>query len=130
MIDDITKTSHELAELCRRFDVRRLEAFGSACTATFDPARSNLDFLVEFVPDADLGPWLSRLFELEQKLSRLFGRRVDLVMTSALRNPWFRREAEKTRTLVYDGSECPKWLNNIREACDTMRRQPRRHRAT
>jgi predicted nucleotidyltransferase len=46
--------------------------------------------------------------EYWKQLSGLFGRRVDLVMTSALRNPWFRREAEKTRTLVYDGSEMPK----------------------
>jgi len=37
-----------LTELCRRFGVRRLDLFGSAATGHFDPARSDLDFLVEF----------------------------------------------------------------------------------
>jgi hypothetical protein len=96
-----------LAELCRRYRVRRLELFGSACTSEFDPDRSDMDFLAEFQPDADLGPWLSRLFEFEDALGQLTGRRVDIVMTSALRNPWFRREANKTRTLAYHAPEVP-----------------------
>jgi hypothetical protein len=96
-----------VAEICRRFNVQRLELFGSACMCQFDAQGSDLDFLVEFPPAADLGPWLSRLFELQTSLANLFGRRVDLVMTSALRDQWFRREADKTRTLVYDASQVP-----------------------
>ncbi|MEA2531817.1 MAG: hypothetical protein QOG89_3461, partial [Thermomicrobiales bacterium] len=41
----------------------------------------------------------------QRALEDLIGRKVDLVMTSALRDPWFRREAEKTRTVVYDAAE-------------------------
>lgn len=94
-----------LVELCRRFQVQRLELFGSACTVDFDSQRSDLDFLVEFPPDCDLGPWLSRFTALRDALAQLFGRPVDLVMPSALNNSWFRREAEKTRTLIYDASK-------------------------
>ena len=36
----------ELARLCTRFAVRRLELFGSAAAGTFDSERSDLDFLV------------------------------------------------------------------------------------
>jgi len=97
-----------VADLCRRFNVLRLELFGSACTQDFDPAHSDLDFLVEFVPGQDLGPWMSRWFELQAELSALLGRRVDLVMTSALRDPWFRRQADQTRTLIFDASQVPK----------------------
>jgi len=43
----------ELHELCRRFRVTRLELYGSAAEGRFDPAASDLDFLVEF---ADLEP--------------------------------------------------------------------------
>jgi len=39
-----------LRALCRRFHVRRLDLFGSAATGRFDPARSDLDFLIEFEP--------------------------------------------------------------------------------
>ena len=38
----------EIAQLCARFGVHRLELFGSAATGAFDPARSDVDFLVEF----------------------------------------------------------------------------------
>lgn len=43
---------NELAELCRRFGVRRLEVFGSAArSADFDPLTSDVDFLVELDTD-------------------------------------------------------------------------------
>ena len=61
----------------------------------------DLDFIVEFPPEYDFGPWLSRLSQFEQSLARLFGRRVDLIAPSALRNPWFRREADKARVTLY-----------------------------
>jgi len=37
----------ELSELCRRFNVKRLEVFGSAATAAFSDS-SDLDFVVDF----------------------------------------------------------------------------------
>lgn len=91
--------------LARAYGVARLEVFGSVGTPTFDPATSDIDFLVEYPPGYDYGPWLSRLQDLEADLAGLLGRKVDLVTTSALANPWFRREAEKTRTVLYDASE-------------------------
>ncbi len=103
----IREQSEAIADLCRRYHVARLELFGSACTPEFDPASSDLDFLVEFLPGTDLGPWLSRLFEFEDDLRSVTGRRVDLVMGAALRNQWFRREADKTRELIYDAPQMP-----------------------
>jgi predicted nucleotidyltransferase len=91
--------------LARAYGVDRLEIFGSATTPDFDPTHSDVDFLVEYPPDYDFGPWLARFQELQRALEDLIGRKVDLVMTSALRDPWFRREAEKTRTVVYDAAE-------------------------
>ena len=94
-----------LANLCRQFGVLRLELFGSACTTEFDPQRSDIDFLVEFPPGYDFGPWASRFTEFQKALSALLGRRVDLVMSSVLRDPWFRREVEKTRVTLYYAPE-------------------------
>jgi predicted nucleotidyltransferase len=90
-----------LQELCRRFGVRRLELFGSAATDGFDPLQSDLDFLVEFLPEQQLGPWLRHYFEFQSELVRLFGRSVDLVLSGAVRNPYFRRELDRTRTVLY-----------------------------
>ncbi len=91
----------KLRDLCRRFGVRRLYLFGSAAAEAFDPARSDLDFLVEFLPEQSLGPWLRHYFAFQAELSQLFGRPVDLVLAGAVRNPYFQSELERTRTLMY-----------------------------
>lgn len=90
----------DLADLCARHGVRRLEAFGSATTGRFDPLHSDLDFLVQFdtAPPAVMA---DRYFGLLQDLGSLFGRPVDLVMEGAIRNPYFREAVERSRTLLY-----------------------------
>ena len=88
-------------DLCRRYGVRRLELFGSAATDAFDPARSDLDFLVDFLPEQELGPWLRHYFEFQSELARLFGRPVDLVLSAAVRSRYFQSELERTRIVLY-----------------------------
>ena len=95
----------EIRALCRDFGVAKLELFGSAATDAFDPARSDVDVIVHYPDGYDYGAWLGRFQDLERALSAELGRDVDLVMTSALRNRWFAREAAKTRTVIYDASE-------------------------
>jgi hypothetical protein len=91
-----------LRRACLRHSVARLEVFGSAAeTARFDPDRSDIDFIVSFLPGTDLGPWLAEYFALRDELAELLGRQVELVMESALRNPFFQREANRTRQVVY-----------------------------
>ena len=87
--------------LCREYGVLRLEVFGSVCTPEFDPERSDVDFLVEYPEDYDFGPWLTRYFELENRLAVLLERPVDLVMVGAPRNPYFVRAMNQTRSLLY-----------------------------
>ena len=99
----------QIRKLAQDYGATRLEVFGSVCTPEFDRERSDIDFLVKFPPDYDFGPWLARLQDLETDLSQLLGRNVDVVTTSALRNSWFRREAAKTRTVIYDASEVAKF---------------------
>jgi predicted nucleotidyltransferase len=101
MISLIESKRDRLIDLCRRHGVRRLELFGSAATAAFDSNRSDLDFLVEFLPEHDLGPWLRDYFAFQEQLVRLFGHPIDLVVASAVKNPYFQRELERTRTLLY-----------------------------
>lgn len=104
----IEQHREEIWQLCREYDVARLELFGSATTDDFDPDRSDVDFIVEYPPAYDFGPWLTRFQDLEEALAGVLGCDVDLVMTSALENRWFNREAAKTRTVIYDASEISK----------------------
>lgn len=85
-----------LAGLCRRHHVRRLYLFGSSLRADFDPERSDLDFLVELGEPPDGRP-ANQYFGLLKELQSLFGRPVDLVDATAIRNPWFRKSVEATR---------------------------------
>jgi len=89
-----------LRELCTRYGVRRLELFGSAATGGFDSGRSDLDFLVEFLP-LKSGQYADAYWGLKEELEALFARDVDLVMDSAVVNPYFREELDRTRTALY-----------------------------
>ena len=101
MISLVADKEQELRATCERFGVRRLELFGSATGEDFDPEHSDLDFLVEFRPEQDLGPWLKHFFEFRWTLEQLFGHSVDLVMPSAMKNAHFIREVNRTRRQVY-----------------------------
>ena len=90
----------EVADLCRRFHVARLELFGSAATGAFDEQRSDLDFIVEFGA-AQTGARFDAFFGLQRALRELFDRPVDLVEAGAPRNPYFIRRMNETRRLVY-----------------------------
>ena len=90
----------ELEALCRRFGARRLELFGSATGDQFNPTTSDLDFLVEFEPSAAGGP-ADRYFGLLEALQTLYGRPVDLVDLSAIRNPYFLEAIEKSRIVLH-----------------------------
>jgi predicted nucleotidyltransferase len=90
----------ELAELCRRFHVRRLAVFGSATRDDFDPSRSDVDLLVEFDPDTPLSPF-DAYFGFKEAAETLLGLPVDLVMETAVRNPYLRASIERTREPLY-----------------------------
>jgi predicted nucleotidyltransferase len=88
-----------IADLCRRFGVRRLAVFGSALTDRFDEARSDVDFLVEFSDDSSSR--FDAYFGLKEELESLLGRPVDLVSPSALENPFFAASVEAEAQELY-----------------------------
>ena len=97
----IADKREELADLCRRHGVARLEIFGSAARGTdFDPLTSDADFLVEFDPRR--APFtLDSYFDFRDALHHALGRPVDLLEPRAIRNPYLRAAIDKSRELVY-----------------------------
>lgn len=90
----------EIAELCRRFHVSRLDVFGSAARVVdFDPARSDIDILVSYEASHPRSMW--DYFALRDALSDLLGRKVDLVMADAVENPFVRAGIERSRQPIY-----------------------------
>ena len=102
MLQLIEMRRRDIAELCRRFHVSRLEVFGSAARGSdFDPARSDVDLLVTYEPSTSRRT-LEEYFGFREQLEALFGRSVDLVMAGAVRNPYVRADIERSRELVYE----------------------------
>ena len=100
MNPEITRHKAELEDLCRRFGVRRLELFGSAAVGKYRPGESDLDFLVEF-EELSPGTYADKYFGLLEAIERLFGAPVDLVVASAIKNPYFRKSVDDTKALLY-----------------------------
>ena len=86
--------------LCTKHFVARLELFGSAADGTFHEKSSDLDFLVEFRAGHPKGPF-HQFFDFQADLKALLGRKVDLIERSAMKNPYFIKAVNKTRTLLY-----------------------------
>lgn len=85
--------SETIADLCRRYQVREMSVFGSAARGEMR-ADSDIDILVELEPEHTLG--LFEFMDLEDELTRLFGRKADLASKEGLnrhRAPYILQEA-------------------------------------
>ena len=98
---EIASKRNEIAELCRSYGVARLEIFGSAARGTdFDPATSDVDFLVEF--NSPRVPGIAdRYFGLHEGLAAALGREVDL-MSGPPDNKYLLAAINESRELVYE----------------------------
>lgn len=100
MIDIIRNNRNEIEAFCKEFGVSRLSVFGSAARGDFDPASSDLDFLVEF---ATYGEGVTgKYFGLVRSLESCFGRKVDLVFGPTVKNPILQEEIDRTLELIYE----------------------------
>ena len=87
----------QLADLCHRYGVRELSLFGSAARGEMRPD-SDLDFLVEFLPDTEIDLVDYAGFMLD--LSKLLGRKVDVV-TKTGSKPLIRASVIQEARLLY-----------------------------
>jgi uncharacterized protein len=100
MIPEILQQHGNLAILCRRYQVRQLQLFGSAATGAFSPATSDLDFIAEFA-DTQAADYADRYLDFAEALEKLFNRRVDLLTKRSIRNRYFRAKVERTAQVIY-----------------------------
>ncbi len=96
----ITENREKIAELCRTHHVRRLSVFGSAVRDDFDPARSDVDFLVDFEAVEAASSWKIQV-QLREAFAHLFERPVDLIQVGTIRNPYIRQEIEAEQETLY-----------------------------
>lgn len=85
----ITLDRAQLAEFCRKHPIRKLSLFGSILREDFNSDRSDVDFLVEFLPNVRIGYF--ELVRMENELSAIIGRKADLRTPQEL-SQYFRQE--------------------------------------
>lgn len=100
MIDLVANKKDEIVDLCRRYGIQRLDLFGSAATGAFDPAKSDLDFVV------DLGEYDDtvhlRYLDLVAGLQDLLDRDVDVLTADTIRDPYLLSAISRDRVTLYD----------------------------
>ncbi|MEX2171906.1 MAG: nucleotidyltransferase domain-containing protein [Pirellulales bacterium] len=87
-----------IAEVCQRWQIRKLALFGSVLRSDFR-SNSDIDVLVAFEPTADWNAW--DLLDLRVELGLLFGREIDLVEERSLENPFRRRAILRSQRVIY-----------------------------
>ena len=97
-ITELKISSERLTDFCRRNGIRKLSLYGSVLKKTMRPD-SDIDLLVEFYDDRL--PGFFSLCRMENELSDLFGRKVDLRTPQEL-SRYFRDEVLRTAEVQYE----------------------------
>jgi len=99
-LDRLHKLGETIIPLILPFGVSRIAVFGSVVRGEDSP-ESDIDLLVTLKPRGHRPPTGLKWFGLENELSRILGRRVDLISDNAL-SPYLRPYIEKEMVVLYD----------------------------
>ncbi|HEY66697.1 MAG TPA: nucleotidyltransferase family protein [Thermoflexia bacterium] len=97
MMQNLDLPVEKIRMLCRRYRVRELALFGSALRDDFE-AESDVDLLVEFEPEAQVG--FMTLARMQRELSDVLHRPVDLVPKGGLK-PKIRQAVLSSAEVLY-----------------------------
>lgn len=90
----------EIGRFFREHKIERAYAFGSVLKNDFDD-NSDIDFLVRFKSGIDPLEKGELWWSLHDTLRDFFNREIDIVTENSLKNPYFIKELEKTKKLIY-----------------------------
>ena len=96
---NIENYKNTLSELCRQRNVKTLYVFGSVLTDRFN-TDSDVDFIVSFnqMPVED---YADNYFDLKFALQDTLQRPIDLLEEQAIKNPYFLKNINQNKQLVY-----------------------------
>lgn len=89
----------EIQKLCEINNVKVLYAFGSVLTEKFE-AESDIDLIVDIQSDDPL-VYAEHYFNLKFELENILQRKIDLLESKAIKNPFLLENIEKSKTLIY-----------------------------
>lgn len=98
-MNPLRKYTNEISELCTRYKVKSLYAFGSVLTDKFNK-KSDIDLIVAFHP-IEILDYADNYFDLKFSLEDVLKRSVDLLEEKAIKNPYFKAALNEKKQLVY-----------------------------
>ena len=95
----IENNIQEIVALCKKYKVNKLFVFGSILTDRFNDD-SDVDLVVSF-NKAEVSDYFDNYFDFKYSLEELFGRDVDLLEEQTIKNPYFKKNVDATKALIY-----------------------------
>ncbi|MCM1519098.1 MAG: nucleotidyltransferase domain-containing protein [Pseudoflavonifractor sp.] len=93
----------KIIALCRKYKVAKLWVFGSILTDRFNDD-SDVDFSVDFDSETihrEKLDYADLFFDFLDGLKQIIGREIDIVFDDCVKNPYFKRELDATKKLIY-----------------------------
>lgn len=100
MINIISSNIGTIRELFQKHKIEKAYVFGSAASGNFTQS-SDIDFLVKFKSGIDPLEKGELWWDLHDTLRDLFNREIDIVTENSLKNPYFIKELDETKELIY-----------------------------
>lgn len=97
---DLFKDKEKIISIFKSHKVEKAYVFGSVLTKNFNKD-SDLDFLVKFKVGLDPLSKGELWWDLHDTLREYFNREIDIVTESSLKNPYFIKELEDTKEMIY-----------------------------
>ena len=98
-MNDLENNSELIKEICEKYKVKSLYAFGSILTDRFRND-SDIDLIVDFnymIPE----DYSDNYFDFKFKLEDLFKKDVDLLESQAIKNPYLIHSINSNKKLLY-----------------------------
>lgn len=93
----------KIIALCKKYKVAKLWVFGSILTGRFNDD-SDVDFSMNFDRETinrEKLDYADLFFDFLNELREVMGRKVDIVFDDYITNPYFKKELDSTKRLIY-----------------------------
>ena len=90
----------QVVALFKEHKIASASLFGSVLTDHFNE-KSDVDFLINFQPDIEPLEKGALWWDLHDKLRDILQREIDLVSETALKNPYFIEEMNRSKVKIY-----------------------------
>jgi len=100
MYSAIITYKDKITDLFKKHKVEKAYVFGSAASNKINE-NSDIDFLIKFEDNIEPLEKSELWWNLHDTLREIFKREIDLVTERSLKNPYFIKEINKTKKLIY-----------------------------